>query len=133
MDDVSNGGQAYRLYPTDYNKESAYTKGVVDGQKYSAYSGCTVLLDDKAIADGKAEYIVKGHETTYSIDSKSLDNNYVEIQKGNVILLARESLAGGGNVFVSSTVFMSDFEVKAEQDNMWDLPYINKNGYYKHL
>lgn len=127
MDDVSNGGQAYRLYPTDYNKESAYTKGVVDGQKYSAYSGCTVLLDENAIADGKAEYIVKGHETTYSIDSKSLDNNYVEIQKGNAILLARESLTGGGNVFVSSTVFMSDFEVKAEQDNMWDLPYINKN------
>lgn len=127
MDDVNNGGQAYRLYPTDFNKESAYTKGVVDGQNYSAYSGCTVLLDEKTVADGRAEYIIKGHETTYSIDSKSLDNNYVEIQKGNAILLARESLAGGGNVFVSSTVFMSDFEVKAEQDNIWDLPYINKN------
>lgn len=127
MDDVNNGGQAYRLYPTDYNQESTYTRGVVDGQKYSAYSGCTVLLDEKSVADGKAEYIVKGHDTTYSIDSKKLDNNYVEIQKGNAILLARESLAGGGNVFVSSTVFMSDFEVKAEQDNIWDLPYINKN------
>lgn len=126
-DEVNNGGQAYRLYPTDYNKESAYTNGVVDGQKYSAYSGCTVLLDEKAVADGKAEYIVKGHDTTYSIDSKSLDSNYVEIKKGDAVLLARESLAGGGNVFVSSTVFMSDFEVKAEVDNMWDLPYINKN------
>jgi hypothetical protein len=126
-DEVNNGGQAYRLYPTDYNKESAYTKGVADGQKYSAYSGCSVLLDDQAVADGKAEYIIKGHDTTYSIDSKKLDSNYVEIQKGNAILLARESLAGGGNVFVSSTVFMSDFEVKAEVDNIWDLPYINKN------
>ncbi|WP_455714920.1 CehA/McbA family metallohydrolase, partial [Anaerosporobacter sp.] len=126
-DEVNNGGQAYRLYPTDYNEKSTYTKGVVDGQKYSAYSGCTVLLDEKAVADGKAEYIVKGHDTTYSIDSKSLDSNYVEINKGNAVLLARESLAGGGNVFVSSTVFMSDFEVKAEVDNMWDLPYINKN------
>lgn len=126
-DEVNNGGQAYRLYPTDYNKESAYTKGVVEGQKYSAYSGCTVLLDEQAVADGKAEYIVKGHDTTYSIDSKQMDSNYVEIKKGNAVLLARESLAGGGNVFVSSTVFMSDFEVKAEVDNMWDLPYINRN------
>ncbi|WP_310603273.1 CehA/McbA family metallohydrolase [Anaerosporobacter sp.] len=127
MDDVTNGGQAYRIYPTDYNKDSAYTTGVVDGQKYSAYSGCTVLLDADAVASGKAEYIVKGHSTTYSFDSKSLDSYYVEIEKGNAILLARETLTGGGNVFVSSTVFMSDFEVKAEQDNVWDLPYINKN------
>nr|WP_274380784.1 CehA/McbA family metallohydrolase [Anaerosporobacter faecicola] len=125
-DEVNNGGQAYRLYPTNYNTESAYTQGVVDGQKYSAYSGCTVLLDNAAVEAGKAEYLIKGFDTTYSIDSKKLDSNYKDIEKGNAILLAREELAGGGNVFVSSTVFMSDFEVKAEQDNIWDLPYINK-------
>ena len=40
--------------------------------------------------------------------------------------LAHETLDSGANVFVAGTVFISDFEVKAEQDNIWDLPYLNK-------
>lgn len=126
MDDSNNGGQKYRLYPTNYNESASCTEGMKDGQKYSAYSGCTILLDEAAVNAGKAEYIIKGFDTTYSIDSKTFGGNYEPINQGNAILLARETLSGGGDVFVSSTVFMSDFEVKAEQDNMWDLPYMNK-------
>jgi hypothetical protein len=126
IDDVTNGGQKYRLYLTKYNADSEFLKGVVPEQKYSAYSGCTVLLDKTAVEQGKAEYLVKGHDTTYSIDSKT-GVNYTEIQKGDANILTRETLASGSNVFVASTVFVSDFEVVAEMDNQFDLPYINRN------
>lgn len=126
MDDNENGGQAYRLYLTNYNTSSEYTSGVVKDQKYSAYSGCTLVLDQASVDLGKVEYLIKGHPTTYSIDSKSFDGNYTPVAKGETIMLAREKLDSGTNLFIASTVFMSDFEVKVELDNIWDLPYINK-------
>ncbi|MFV0393707.1 MAG: CehA/McbA family metallohydrolase, partial [Coprobacillaceae bacterium] len=125
-DDDNNGGQQYRLYPTDHNADSLYTTGVSDTQKFSAYSGCTILLDEAAVSAGTARYLVKGHDTTYSIDSRDYDNNYVEIDKGNAIVLAHETLSSGANVFVSGTVFMSDFEITAVIDNVWDEPYSNQ-------
>jgi hypothetical protein len=126
VDDSNNGGQNYRLYLTDFNKNSVYNEGIEEGQVYSAYSGSTVLLDETAILEGRAEYLVKGHPTTYSIDSKTFGEGYTAVDKGEVVSLAKETLAGGSNVFVAGTVFMSDFEVKVELDNIWDLPYANK-------
>ncbi|MBE5959884.1 MAG: hypothetical protein E7256_00620 [Lachnospiraceae bacterium] len=127
VDDELNGGQNYRLYLTDFNMDSEYTKGIQDGSQYSAYSGCTVLLDEDAVKNGQAEYLVKGHKSTYSINSKTYaDENYHEVEKGNAYMLAHESLESGSNLFISSTVFMSDFEVKAEMDNIWDVPYANR-------
>lgn len=119
--------QVYRLYPTNYNADSEYTKGIVSGQKYSAYSGCTILLDEATVQAGKAEYLVKGSEGTYSINSKNYDSNYTPITKGNANILIKETLASGSNVFISGTVFISDFEVAVEMDNQFDLPYINRN------
>ena len=66
QDNVNNGGQTYRLYLTDINSSSPYTKGIVADQKYSAYSGSSVILDSDAVAKGKAEYLVKGHSTTFT-------------------------------------------------------------------
>ena len=43
-----------------------------------------------------------------------------------MVALAHETLGSGANVFVAGTVFISDFEVKAELDNIWDLPYLNR-------
>lgn len=126
VDDVSNGGQAYRLYLDQYNEASVFNNGVSAEQLYSAYSGCTLLLNENAVAEGKVEYLVKGHDTTYSLDTKQYDSNYKAIEKGNAVMLAREELPGGSNVFIAGTVFMSDFEVKVEIDNNWDLPYSNK-------
>lgn len=125
-DEVNNGGQPYRLYLNTYNMDSPFLKGVTTDQNYSAYSGCTVLLNEATVADGKAEYLVKGHSTTYSIDSKTFGGNYQEIQKGDAILLAREELSTGSNIFIAGTVFMSNFEVKATLDNVWDKPYSNR-------
>ena len=130
-DETNNGGQPYRLYLKNYNKDSKYLKGAVENQEYSAYSGCTVNLDKETVAAGKAEALITGYETTYSIDCKDENGNAVSgsptvVEKGNMVALAHETLESGANVFVAGTVFISDFEVKAEQDNIWDLPYLNK-------
>ncbi|MDO5411257.1 MAG: CehA/McbA family metallohydrolase, partial [Lachnospiraceae bacterium] len=130
-DEVNNGGQPYRLYLKNYNSDSKYLAGAAEGQEYSAYSGCTVNLNADAVNAGKAEALVTGYDTTYSIDCKDEAGNKVSgqpayIEKGSMVAIAHEKLAGGGNLFVSGTVFISDFEVKAEQDNIWDLPYLNK-------
>lgn len=116
-DEVNNGGQAYRLYPTEFNTDSKWTDGIVDGQKYSQYSGCTV-------EPGDGTWLVKGFDTTYSIDSDG--DGLGGIRTGEAVFLACEDTAYGGTVFAAGGVFLSDFEVKAELDNIWDLPYANR-------
>lgn len=136
LDDVTNGGQKYRVYMTNVNKESPYLQGVVDGQKYSFYSGCTVTPGENATR------LVEGYSTTYSINSKMTDGKYESTdipatdgkaaydaskavkKQGDVCALAQEKV-GKGNVFVSGTVFMSDFEVKVSMDSYADLQYTN--------
>ncbi|MGB4660507.1 MAG: CehA/McbA family metallohydrolase [Mobilitalea sp.] len=126
-DTVNNGGSPYRLYLTNFNTSSEYMEGIAAGQVYSQYSGCTVLLDSTAVGAGTAEYLVKGHATTYSIDTKTFGGNYTEIPMGEAVILARESLASGSNVFVAGGVFMSNFEVAVTMDNAGTLPYCNRN------
>lgn len=138
-DPVNNGGQFYRLYPSVFNMDSRWTSGIVtqesdpeNYQKYSQYSGCSVN-------PGEGEWLVKGFETTYSVDSDKdgigstdeieTDDDYgynIVVPKGEVVFLASEDTAYGGTVFAAGGVFLSDFEVAAELDNIWDLPYANR-------
>lgn len=115
-DEEKNGGQAYRLYPETFNMDSPWTKGIVEGQTYSQYSGCTVDL-------GQGTWLVRGFDSTYSIDSDN--DGKGGVAKGEAIFLATEDV-GQGTVFAAGGVFLSDFEVKAELDNIWDLPYANR-------
>lgn len=130
-DTQNNGGQLYRLYPITFNPSSSWTQGIVDGQTYSQYSGCTV-------DPGSGTWLVNGTETTYSVDSDKdgvgatdeveTDDTYgykIVVPKGQVTFLAVEAV-GQGTVFAAGGVFLSDFEVKAELDNIWDLPYANR-------
>ncbi|MBE6921866.1 MAG: hypothetical protein E7465_01630 [Ruminococcaceae bacterium] len=116
-DEEKNGGQAYRLYPETFNTESAWCAGLVEGQVYSQYSGCTV-------DPGNGTWLVKGFDTTYSIDSDN--DGQGGVAKGEAYFLAVEDSGFGGQIFVAGGVFLSDFEVKAELDNIWDLPYANR-------
>jgi uncharacterized repeat protein (TIGR02543 family) len=130
-DTDNNGGQAYRLYLKSYNKDTPFTSNISDEQTFSSYSGCTVALNTTAVANGSAMALVKGHSTTYSIDTKdnagaTITGSPVVVNKGDVVSLAKETLPSGANVFVAGNVFMSDFEVKAELDNIWSLPYANR-------
>ena len=125
-DEVNNGGQAYRLYPTTFNKDSKWATGIVEGQKYSQYSGCTVDYKNAKANDtvNDGEWIVNGFDTTYSIDSDNDGKGGVE--KGNATFIASQDTKFGGTIFAAGGVFISDFEVKAELDNAFDLPYANK-------
>ena len=127
VDDEKNGGQNYRLYFDDFNRDSKYLDGVTADQTYSAYSGCSILMDPEAVAAGKAEALVYGHDTTYSIDSKKYDNNYIPCEKGNIVALGHETLESGSQVFAAGTVFLSNFEVKSDLDNANDSYYANRN------
>lgn len=126
-DDSENGGQAYRLYLDDYNMDSRFMDGFVDGMKYSCYSGCGIILDQNAVASGKAEAIVKGHPTTYSLDSKKYDNNYVAQEMGNIVALGHETVGeNGGEIWVGGTVFLSNYEVDEKlKNNQDELSYFN--------
>lgn len=115
-DEEKNGGQAYRLYPETFNMDSPWAKGIVEGQTYSQYSGCTIDLGD-------GTWLVRGFDSTYSIDSDN--DGKGGVAKGEAIFLAAEDV-GLGTVFAAGGVFLSDFEVKAELDNIWDLPYANR-------
>jgi len=134
QDEVNHGGkEAYRLYPEYFNADSKWLAGVVDGQQYSAYSGCSVNIDNAVENDTvyAAEALVKGFETTCSVNTKTdtgaTANNEVVVEKGKVVFLASQETKAGGNIFVSGAVFMSDYEVKAEMDNNASLPYMNYN------
>ncbi len=116
MDDEKNGGQPYRLYPETFNTESPWCAGLKKGQTYSQYSGCTVGV-------GKGTWLVRGFDSTYSIDSDG--DGKGGVNKGEAVFLAYEPV-GKGHVFAAGGVFVSDFEVKAELDNIWDLPYANR-------
>ncbi len=132
-DEENNGGQAYRMYLTNFNTDSKYLDGVVEGQTYSQYSGCSVNVDGAEATDfvSAGESLVMGFDTTYSIDCKtdsgSTSDKSVYVEKGNVTVLAHQSTAAGGEIFVSGGIFMSDFEIDAEIDNNDSLPYANQN------
>ncbi|SDI00130.1 Chitobiase/beta-hexosaminidase C-terminal domain-containing protein [Pseudobutyrivibrio sp. 49] len=138
-DDTNNGGQVYRMYPTTYNTDSALFAGLRDGQKYSQYSGCSVDISNAKATDfvDAAQWLVKGFDTTYSVDCKdasgnpqpgTLDNGVKGAKNdnlGDVTFLATQHTKAGGDIFVAGGVFISDFEVKAEMDNNDSLPYTN--------
>lgn len=131
-DEVNNGGQPYRLYYKNVNTSSPYLKGFKEGQTYSAYSGCTVDITNATEETGSvypAEWLVRGFDTTYSIDCKTdtgeKSDSSVYVEKGNVVALASQKTKFGGEIFVGGSVFVSNFEVKAELDNNDSLPYAN--------
>ena len=77
-----------------------------------------------------SEWLVKGFDTTYSVDCKSangesLDSNQPLDNKGDVTFIARQKTKAGGDIVVAGGVFLSDFEVKAEIDNNDSLPFAN--------
>ena len=77
-----------------------------------------MALDADAVTAGRAEALVSGYDTTYSIDCKDDAGNRVTgsptyVEKGNMVALAHETLGSGCKCIVAGTVFISDLEVKA--------------------
>jgi len=123
-DDVTNGGQPYRLYLENFNLDRDEFDGYVEGQKYSQYKGCSLILDSKAVESGKATWLVKGFDTSYSQDVTQHTNDRVDTS-GSIVTMAVETLNSGSKVYTSGAVWLSNFEVKASLDNASDLQYVN--------
>lgn len=128
------GGTPYRVPMNVYNMDTPYLDGVVIGQNYSFYSGCSITPGKDSV------WLVKGTPTTYGFDSDNdgRGGTYVAaanktipadtgIGKGNVAALAVEKLPGGGRLFVGGTVFYSNFEIKTQLDNASQLQNSNYN------
>lgn len=125
VDDSKNGGQNYRLYFTEFNRNSPYLAGVTENQVYSAYSGCSVLVQNTP--DVTVDKLVVGHSTTYSLNTKTFGESYQAVTPGDIVALTSETLSSGGKIFTAGTVFISDFEVKSALDNAGDSYYANRN------
>lgn len=82
LDDVTNGGSAYRLYPTEFNMANPLMEGIVDGQTYSQYSGSSIYAVDKATGErtstlpGTVSPLVYGFPTTYSAETDNDNFGY---------------------------------------------------------
>ncbi|HAZ36661.1 MAG TPA: DNA-binding protein [Clostridiaceae bacterium] len=111
VDNTKNGGQPFRLYFDNYTSTKYnLTEGIPDGELYSFYSGCSTILKENA-DDKNVDILVKGHETTETLDSDNKGDN-TPVNKGDVIALAAEILPSGGKVVVGGTTFFSDFETE---------------------
>jgi trimeric autotransporter adhesin len=72
MDDGKNGGQPYRIYPTEFNMSNPLLEGVVAGQTYSQYKGSSVYAVDPitgvrtSTLPTTVSPLVYGFDTTYS-------------------------------------------------------------------
>ena len=115
VDDTLNGDQSYRLYFTNYLSEKyGLTDDVVDGETYSFYSGCSIILKDGG-SDENVDWLVGGHDTTYAIDADKQDDNK-EVIKGQVKALSAELMENGAKVVVAGSTFFSDFETASNDD-----------------
>lgn len=125
IDNTKNGGQTFRLYFDNYTSTKYnLTDGIPDGELYSFYSGCSVILKENA-DDKNVDILVKGHETTETLDSDEQKDN-TPVNKGDVIALAAEILPSGGKVVVGGTTFFSDFETEPG-DNAYSNIKITEN------
>ncbi len=125
IDKTKNGGQEFRLALDKFeSKLYGLTKNIPEGQTYSFYSGCSVIT--KANADiSKIDFLVKGHDTTETMDADNAGNN-VPVEKGKVNALVAEELANGARIVVGGSTFFSDFELTG--DNLNANVQITKNA-----
>ena len=125
--DNNRNDQNFRLRFNRFDETSPFTANLQPGQEYSAFSAASVLIDPVAEAEGRATALVRGHATTFVQNRRQEGTSiFVPVPMGEAIALIHEELPSGANVFVSGAVFMSDFEIRAEVDSIWDLPLANR-------
>lgn len=111
LDQTVDGEQKYRLYLSRFSSENYnLTEGMEnDKDKFSFYSGCSVILADGSNG-GKVDFLVKGYDTTETLDSDNAGDN-VAVEKGKVNVTGAEMLDSGAKVVASGNTFFSDFEI----------------------
>lgn len=125
VDDVNNGGQAYRLYFNNYTSTKYnLTDNIPEGTTYSFYSGASVVQSVYG-ANVPIDWLVKGHSTTGTLDSDNQSDN-VPVAQGDVNVIGAELLPSGAKIIVAGSIFFSDFET-ASNDNAYSNKQITSN------
>ena len=108
-DAVNNGGTDTLLHSDQINTGLSWCGGISQNQVYRAASGCSIRT-------GSGTWVVQGSRSAVSSASEN---------SGNVTLMACESLSGGGTVFASGSLFLSDDSME-DAKNIWAEPYANR-------
>ena len=110
QDPVTNAADPYLLFPDDIHYESDWCEGVSENQVFRFSYGCSV-------DPGNGIWLVRGRNTTDVTDTGS--------EPDGPIMLARESLPGGGSVLVSGSLFLTDADLE-EPKNIFDEAFANR-------
>ncbi|GAU78374.1 S-layer homology domain-containing protein [Fusibacter sp. 3D3] len=139
-DDVQNGGQAQRLYLTNYDLSNPFLSGVKPAEQvYSNYGGSTIYAvgaegKPSEILSSSVSPMVFAFETSYSSDddkdgTTGIDGVSVPKYDNKYLVAASETVthSGGVNstVIVAGSAFMSNFEIQATMDSYATPQYSN--------
>ncbi len=116
VDEVNHGSGISHLYPEAINREVSWCSGILQEQVFRIHSGATV-------DPGSGTWMVRGFPTTLSSDGDGDGFGGADLSKP--VLMACESLPGGGTVIVSGSLFFEDDSMK-EPANPRDVPYGNR-------
>ena len=111
LDPVTDAADPCLLFPDDINYESEWCRGISENQVYRFSYGCS-------LEPGNGAWLVRGRSTTAAA---AIDN-----EPDGPIMLARESLSGGGTVFASGSLFLTDADLEAPK-NIFDEPFANRS------
>ena len=102
-DSINNGGDPGSINTDRINRSLSWCEGISEDQVYQADSPWAVVPD-------QGQWLVKALPTAGN---------------GDEVLLACETLPGGGTVLAAGSLFLSD-EAIAEPKNLWDAPSANR-------
>ena len=99
-DEENNSGTPDAVSANVFNPGGDLTRSLKPEQTYTQRAGCTVN-------PGSGTWLVKGRSTTHGVDA---DGDGQDTGK-DAVLLAAEELPGGGKMYVSGGLFLSDDEM----------------------
>lgn len=136
-DDTNNGGQAQRLYLTNYNMSNPFLAGVNSKEQvYSSYGGSTIYAigsdgQPTQTIPSSVSAMVYAFDTSYSSDddgdgTTGMKNVAVPKYDEKYMVAAAETISyENGNtatVIVAGSAFMSNFEIQASNLDNYSTP-----------
>lgn len=109
IDPVNHGSAPDQLFPTVFNTDSSWCRGLTSAQYYAHLGGCT--LDP-----GEGTWLVQGFPSTKLLDT----DGDGKTGRGHV-LLAAEATPWGGQILAAGSPFLSDLSMPLPQ-NKWAAP-----------
>ncbi len=122
-----NGTVNYAPELKNFDITSQWMAGARADMGFEVYSACSVNISNNAetAAVFPAQKLVWGNEDTFSLDTKTdagVSVNSEELlcvqQPGDVIETVVQDTKAGGHVFVSGGVFMSDFNMETDENEL---------------